>query len=134
MNTYQVKITEMLTKTVEVEAEDELSAEQQVGDNWKNSEYVLGADDFSEVVFEIVDDEKDTEGSGIVLKQLYDYLDNWACLIRNNNHHQQDTEHLKAEHQRVLTDACTCITQLEESRDEIAELRSKLKRISTELR
>jgi flagella basal body P-ring formation protein FlgA len=39
---YQVKITEILTMTVEIEAENESSAEQQIKDRWKNSEYVKG--------------------------------------------------------------------------------------------
>jgi hypothetical protein len=60
MGVYKVKITETLTKMVEVEAENKLSAEQQVGDNWRNSEYILDADDFSGVTFKIIGNEKDT--------------------------------------------------------------------------
>lgn len=42
-----VTITETLEKQVEVEAEDRLSAEQKVEDQWRSGEYVLTADDFT---------------------------------------------------------------------------------------
>ena len=57
MNVYKVKITETLTMTVEVEAEDKPSAEQQVHDNWRNSDYILDADNFTDVTFEVIDAE-----------------------------------------------------------------------------
>ena len=57
-NVYQVKITETLTMTVEVEAENESNAEQQVNDKWSNSEYILNADNFTGVTFEIVGNSK----------------------------------------------------------------------------
>ena len=43
---FKVTITEKLSKTVEVEAKNSQEAEQIVSDNWKNSEYVLDADNF----------------------------------------------------------------------------------------
>jgi len=49
---YEVKITEVLIRNVEVEAEDEYEAEDMIADRWKDSTYVLDADDFSEVSFE----------------------------------------------------------------------------------
>ena len=55
MNAYHVKITETLTMTVEVEAETQEEAEQQVSDNWRNSEYILDATNFTGVTFENVD-------------------------------------------------------------------------------
>ena len=70
MNMYRVRITETLTLTVEVEAENELDAEQQVSDNWRNSEYILDADNFAGVVFEVVSNDKSTVESGFLLRQL----------------------------------------------------------------
>lgn len=61
-NTYKVTITEMLQMTVEVEAEDAMSAEQMVNDNWQNSEYILDAENFIGVEFHA---EEVTEGGGI---------------------------------------------------------------------
>ena len=46
---FKVTITETLRKTVEVEAKNRQEAEQIVSENWKNSEYVLDADNFVEV-------------------------------------------------------------------------------------
>ena len=55
MKTYKVKITETLAATVEIEADNELDAEQQVSDCWHNSEYILDAANFVGVTFEVVD-------------------------------------------------------------------------------
>ncbi|MCM1269855.1 MAG: DUF3846 domain-containing protein [Faecalibacterium sp.] len=52
MKKYNVTITETLKKTVEVEAESLEEAEQKVTDAWHNSEYILDADNFTEVDFE----------------------------------------------------------------------------------
>ncbi len=52
MREYDVTITEILRKTVTVEAESMAEAEQMVNDAWHNSEYILDADDFQEVQFE----------------------------------------------------------------------------------
>jgi len=60
MKTYKVKITETLAAIVEIEAENELDAEQQVSDNWRNSEYILDAANFMGVTFEIVEGEADS--------------------------------------------------------------------------
>ena len=54
MKTYQVKITETLVAIVEIEAETELDAEQQVSNHWRNSEYILDAANFVGVTFEVV--------------------------------------------------------------------------------
>ena len=61
MNVYKVKITETLTMTVEVEAENESSAEQQVSDNWRDELYILDADNFTEVTFEVIDTETENK-------------------------------------------------------------------------
>ena len=57
---FKVTITETLKKTVEVEAKNQHEAKQIVSDNWKNSEYVLDADNFVGVEFAAVpvDDEQ----------------------------------------------------------------------------
>ena len=49
---YKVTITEVLKKTVDVEAEDEREAEQIVSDRWHDSDYILDADNFVGVDFE----------------------------------------------------------------------------------
>lgn len=52
--TFKVTITETLKQTVEVEAEDYCSVEQMVSDKWRNSDYVLGTNNFVGVEFEAV--------------------------------------------------------------------------------
>jgi len=54
---YRVKITENLVMTVEVEAENESDAEQQVDDNWHKGEYILDDTNFMDVTFEVIDNE-----------------------------------------------------------------------------
>ena len=51
---FKVTITETLKRTVEVEADDQQEAEQMVSDGWHNSKYILDAEDFVGVAFEIV--------------------------------------------------------------------------------
>lgn len=57
MPKFKVMITETLTKTVTVEAEDEEEAKWKVRKKWKNETYVLDAEDFCDVDFEVVDEE-----------------------------------------------------------------------------
>lgn len=51
MKEFDVTITETLRKTVSVKAESLEEAEQLVSDQWRNSEYILDADDFEGVAF-----------------------------------------------------------------------------------
>ena len=51
---YKVTITETLKLSVEVEAKNQQEAEQIVSDKWRNSEYILDADNFVDVEFEAV--------------------------------------------------------------------------------
>jgi hypothetical protein len=51
MKNYQVKITETLSMTVTVEAENAMEARDIAERNWKNSEYILDADHFQGVTF-----------------------------------------------------------------------------------
>lgn len=51
MKTYQVKIKETLCMTVEVEAENAQLAEAMVQQAYKNEEYVLDAEHFTDVEF-----------------------------------------------------------------------------------
>lgn len=44
---FNVEIVETLRRVVPVEAEDELDAHQKVSDGWRNSQYILEADDFA---------------------------------------------------------------------------------------
>lgn len=50
---FKVTITETLKLTVEVDAEDQSQAEQTVADNWKSGVYILGADNFVDVEFDV---------------------------------------------------------------------------------
>lgn len=54
MKSYNVKITETLRKTVNVEARDYDDAIGKVHEAWRRSKIVLDADDFLEAGFEIV--------------------------------------------------------------------------------
>lgn len=48
---FSVTITETLKMVIEVEAQNQQQAEQIVSDRWRNSEYILDADNFCEVEF-----------------------------------------------------------------------------------
>lgn len=52
MKTYKVTITETLKKTVEIQADSRLEAEQMAADAWHHAEYILDADSFADVTFE----------------------------------------------------------------------------------
>ena len=54
MKSYNVEITETLRRTVNVQARDYDEAISKVRNAWRQSEYVLDADDFLEAGFEIV--------------------------------------------------------------------------------
>ena len=82
MNVYHVRITEMLERTVEIEAEDKLSAEQTVSDNWRNGEYILDADNFTGVTFEIARVEKDEHE--IIWDKYLKYLKEWAEIHKES--------------------------------------------------
>lgn len=56
MKEYDITITETLEKTVTVQAESRKEAETAVRDAWKNAEYVLGADDFTDVSFGVLEE------------------------------------------------------------------------------
>lgn len=54
MKRYQISITETLKRTVEVTAKNQEGAEQIVADGWKHGEYILDAEDFTDVGFKTV--------------------------------------------------------------------------------
>ena len=54
MKSYKVKITEILRRTVTVEARDYDDAINKVREAWRRSEIVLDADDFIKAGFEVV--------------------------------------------------------------------------------
>lgn len=54
---YKVRITETLVMTVDVEAHSRDEAEQIASDNWHNSGYILDADNFVGVEFEVTEEE-----------------------------------------------------------------------------
>jgi len=51
---FKVTVTEKLQRVVTVEAESGEDAEQIVSSIWKNGGYILGADDFTGVEFEVI--------------------------------------------------------------------------------
>jgi len=51
MKTYQVEIKETLCMTVEIEAENELQAEEKVRQAYRNEEYILDSERFAGVEF-----------------------------------------------------------------------------------
>ena len=86
MSVYRVKITETLTMTVEIEAETESDAEQQVSDNWRNSEYILDADNFSSVKFEITREGVLAGEVEITWDKYLQYLVEWPESHREPEH------------------------------------------------
>ena len=58
MKHYKVRIAETLVMDVDVEAENAQEAEQIVSDRWRDSEYLLDADNFAGVEFEAREDER----------------------------------------------------------------------------
>jgi hypothetical protein len=53
---YQVKITEYLSKIIEVEADDEVDARLLVEEMYCGQEIILDSEDFDDVEFEIYND------------------------------------------------------------------------------
>lgn len=51
MQKYKVKITEILERTVEVEASSREAAEDLVAEQWGHNEHILDAEDFKDVRF-----------------------------------------------------------------------------------
>lgn len=51
---FTIRITETLVMDVDVEAETETEAKQIVSDRWHNADYILDADYFKGVEFEVV--------------------------------------------------------------------------------
>ena len=51
MQKYKVKITEILERTVEVEASSREAAEDLVAEQWGHNEHILDAEDFTGVTF-----------------------------------------------------------------------------------
>ena len=64
LHEFEVTITETLKKTVTVHATDRLEAEQIVSDNWRNSDYILDADNFVGVEFEASAISRERAGKG----------------------------------------------------------------------
>ena len=52
---FSVTITEILKMVVEVKAQNQQQAEQIVSDRWRNSEYILDADNFFGVEFTAIE-------------------------------------------------------------------------------
>lgn len=51
MKEYEITITETLSQTVTVEAENEQQAKRIVSERWKNGDYILDAEHFKGVEF-----------------------------------------------------------------------------------
>lgn len=77
MKEFDIKITETLEKVVTVQAESQQEAEQKVSDAWKESEHILGAEDFIDVEFTTQDEreikEKQTNTIDVLLIQPCKY-------------------------------------------------------------
>lgn len=77
MKEFDVKITETLEKVVTVQAESQQEAEQKVSDAWKESEYILGAEDFVGAEFTTQDEreikQKQTNTIDVLLIQPCKY-------------------------------------------------------------
>ena len=58
MKHYNVRIVETLVMNVDVEAESTQEAEQIASDRWRDSEYLLDADNFAGVEFEACENER----------------------------------------------------------------------------
>ena len=54
MKTFSVEITETLQKTIEVEANTREEAETLAYDQWRSSEHILDADNFTGVEFKVI--------------------------------------------------------------------------------
>lgn len=50
MNQFNVSIIEILKRTVKIKADSREEAEDIIRRQWKNGEYILGADDFDRVL------------------------------------------------------------------------------------
>lgn len=61
MKEFDVTITETLKMTVTAEADSQLEAEQLVSDRWKNSEYILDAENFTGADFKAKRRNRDLE-------------------------------------------------------------------------
>lgn len=61
MKDYEVTISETLQRTVQVRADNIAEAEAMVEERWRNSEYILGAEDFSEVNFHVAEHVRERE-------------------------------------------------------------------------
>ena len=58
--TYEIKISETLSRVVEINAKDEESALEKIREMYSNEEIVLGADDFDyDTTFTILKDEEE---------------------------------------------------------------------------
>ncbi|MDO4649679.1 MAG: DUF3846 domain-containing protein [Eubacteriales bacterium] len=79
MKEYDVMITETLQRKVTVEASSQLEAEQMVTDAWDHQDYVLGAEDFTGVTFNTVDERESS-----IQKEAMDVL-----LIKPNEYPQK---------------------------------------------
>lgn len=66
--TYTVTITETLKMDVEVDADSQEDAEQIANDNWRNSEYILDADNFVEVDFKAKPPQKEPVKESILAR------------------------------------------------------------------
>ena len=53
MPKFEIRIIEYLTKTITTEAKDEKEAFLKIRDGWLNEKYVLNADNFYDVNFEV---------------------------------------------------------------------------------
>lgn len=74
METFKIEIQELLTRVVEVQAENIQEAFTKVNEQYKKAELVLDYNDFSEVNFTDINSQSKTDEINSLMKEVIDYL------------------------------------------------------------
>jgi hypothetical protein len=74
METFKIEIQELLTRVVEVQAENIQDAFIKVNEQYKKAEIVLDYNDFSEVNFTDINSQSKTDVINSLMKEVIDYL------------------------------------------------------------
>ncbi len=71
MKIYKVAVTEVYRKVVSVQAKNETEAHQRAWDAWKNTEIILGMDDFEGAEMSVISECQENDNGPFV--EGYDY-------------------------------------------------------------
>jgi SpoVK/Ycf46/Vps4 family AAA+-type ATPase len=74
METFKIEVKELLTRVVEVKAENIQEAFSKVNEKYKKAEIVLDYNDFAEVNFTNINDQSKTDEIHSLTKEVIDYL------------------------------------------------------------